>query len=364
MKVAIIGDLHLSLIDKRPWLDTKLIKSTWERMMKAAKRRGCFDVILLGDVHDSYNPSKEADRLLFELLLPHARTGTKFHIIAGNHDFGRDGSCSLDFLESMLSVMEIDNINVYKEPTVKCIEGVYFNFLPYPNKTPYLEHSPCINIAHVDKVDAKYHNDYRVKETAKNVSPLDGHIWWLGHIHRRQNLGVDKTTRYVGTPWQASWMEKHADCSFTIADLSIDDDELNIDYTIILTKPDFQIARFKPETQKELDAAHKNLAKALNLDPNKMNQTFVFVEVSKDLVIPQHKWSYAESIVQIKGSSKNSSATISKAIATAKETDDLLDFDDLDTIENVLYRKLEEVDESPRVKARAKVILEDILKSR
>lgn len=180
LNFLVVGDIHLEAIAKyfpedylSPVTDT--LKNIW----KYARENAIEHIVILGDIFDNPFPKDETKKAFLKSL----DKKLQYHIILGNHDYANVNENSLNLCKYFIEDLGLmDNVKFYLKPTVEEIQGIKFNYLPYPQKQPTTE-APAICFGHFETKGAISDNGRPFKE---GIVLDKNYNWFLGHLHRQQ----------------------------------------------------------------------------------------------------------------------------------------------------------------------------------
>lgn len=204
VKFGVIGDGHLDknrILDVVGTVANEVMLDHMEGVIKSMVAQGITDIIWLGDVADKSTLSDEAELLLMKKVHKWTKKVT-LHIIPGNHDLEQENVHSLCKLEWLAKSGLIPNLYIYTEYTKKKIQGLTFEFLPYPLKESKSK-KPTICIGHFGVSGAIGDNGSRLRGGHEHKAK-DNSVYILGHLHTTQKVGK---SYYPGTLYQTSFGE-------------------------------------------------------------------------------------------------------------------------------------------------------------
>lgn len=195
MEVIGIGDLHLGKLDSLIPDAPRLIAKSIRKVFKYALDNGVKNVLFYGDVAERPRLSYADQKAFYGTLLDPRYTELEIHVILGNHDFAEDGTHSLEVLEVVASLMD-RNVHVYTQPERVVIDGVAFQFLPYPHTETTKN---AINVGHFEVAGSLRDNGRRIDEGLATK-----HVTLMGHLHTKHRV---RNTHYSGTLYQTNFGE-------------------------------------------------------------------------------------------------------------------------------------------------------------
>ena len=196
-----VGDIHYDKIDRYfPGKGIEYQDAELRKVFDYAANEGLSHVFLMGDVADHPHLSVNAQKSFLSLLTDYA---PKFNIyvILGNHDFADEENNSLDMFSHMKRLNLLpDNVHLFDKPEQRKIDGVYFNFLPYPyTEVEGAKHS-AINLGHFEVAGSIRDNGLKIRH---GLDPKDN-AYILGHLHTPHDVGK---CHYTGTLYQTNFGE-------------------------------------------------------------------------------------------------------------------------------------------------------------
>jgi hypothetical protein len=238
-----ITDTHLTKL-RRLFPETHLLvtEQELEKPLKYAAKNGIQTIIHGGDVSDI----PFLNHLYFKMLLKLIRRYSElsFYFLLGNHDYEDSETHSLQFLQMFEEAKLIANVRVVTVPTLFKIEGIPFNFVPFPYCQFKYAH-PCINLAHLDVKGAVRDNMMRVTRGV-DLSGTSKQFNIIGHIHKFQIL--DERTMYPAALYQTTFGED-PDKGFTHFRARIRNGKLRVDYKRVAGRQDFTLENLKIESK-------------------------------------------------------------------------------------------------------------------
>ncbi|QJT70992.1 Metallophos_2 domain-containing protein [Vibrio phage vB_VcorM_GR7B] len=198
-----IGDPHLDkLYNKFGEEAIPLQMAELRKPCDYALENGIKTVIYLGDTADNPRLSYQAQIALQDHLFKYDKKGLEQHIILGNHDVEAEDYHALETIQNLIKNGAFKNVVLYEKPEQVWIDGVPFNFLPFPAKEP-LDKTNAINIAHIERPGALRDNGMRIQKGGIEEDSRDD-VWDVGHLHTPQQQG---RTVYAGTLFQTNFGE-------------------------------------------------------------------------------------------------------------------------------------------------------------
>lgn len=190
-----IGDLHFDKLDSLIPNASELIVKSVERVFRYALNNGVKNVLFYGDIGERPRLSYDAQVNLYKLLLKKKYRDLSLHFILGNHDFAENGTHTLQVIQSIAN--EIDReVYIYTKPELKSLDGVPFNFLPYPFTETTKK---AINVGHFEVKGSIRDNGKKIEE-----GPSSKHNTLMGHLHTCHRVN---NTYYSGTLYQTNFGE-------------------------------------------------------------------------------------------------------------------------------------------------------------
>lgn len=262
MRFLHTGDWHLGrMIRQQSRMDE--CARVLDEVVGIAKERGVDAVIIAGDTFDTFSPSADADRLLYETLSRLLADGSKVVMIAGNHDHAprMDALSGILQMVGVHSIGSVPNERAASRITVASRDG---NEAATIVALPWVPERYALEFEMLGKIeDAK--NRYRavlehiVKSSctgfpADTINLFVGHMLIdgvsigegsserklhigqafavnaacipdtvqyvaLGHVHRPQAIGASAPTHYAGSLLQLDFGEAGQAKSVNIVDI-------------------------------------------------------------------------------------------------------------------------------------------------
>ena len=244
LSVAFIGDLHLDKLNKY-WPDAihKQLGDN-KKILTYCVRTGIKHIVYLGDISETPNLSDESkEALFFQLEEFHEKYGLLFHIILGNHDYSRKGQHSLKLVSSFATKYLGSGVFIHENPQQQEIDGVPFNFCPFPFFEEYPE---SVNVGHFEVSGAKTDSGIKVEKTKHHPQ----HFWVMGHLHTRQKV---RNIFYPGTPYQLNFGERLPK-GFLVGNFSYKRGELQRKLEWVEVSPSFTFQSVEALSQKQLES--------------------------------------------------------------------------------------------------------------
>lgn len=196
MEAIGLGDLHLGKLDSLIPDVNKLITRAISKVFDYALENGVTNIIQYGDVGDKPRLSYDSQVALYGLLGKRKYRGLRLHFILGNHDFSEDGTHTLQVLDTVCKWAGTENVKVFTKQEQLAIEGVPFNFLPYPFNETKKTH---INVGHFEVSGSLRDNGRRIDDGINTK-----HYSLMGHLHTKHKV---RNTHYSGTLYQTNFGE-------------------------------------------------------------------------------------------------------------------------------------------------------------
>ena len=277
-----IGDLHLSkkrLVDLLGENSYEIQLDNIKRIISDARSKGLTHFVFLGDICDKpYLPNTEYKKFVEKFtgfLCEYKDEGLVFDIILGNHDIEHLTKNSLNVFQSFSELGLLSHVNIYSEHTVKQINGITVEFMPYPCYEPKHKNSLCF--AHIEIAGSKRDNGLLIQEGFH--LPKDN-LWVIGHLHKRQEY---RRVFYPGTPYQTDF-GGDLDKGYAIATVY---PNYEIDYKFVPVEPSFKFFNLSIE---KLDDLNK-------LDSNPLHKFKLIYK--EDLSLPNNFLKDHENVVSI-----------------------------------------------------------------
>lgn len=195
MEAVGIGDLHFGKLDSLIPSAPSLIAKSIRRVFRYALDKGIKNVLFYGDVAERPRLSYDDQCAFYQVLLDPKYKDLEIHIILGNHDFAENGTHSLQVLELFANMMD-RNVHVYTQAQRVTIDGVAFNFLPYPHTETTKN---AINVGHFEVSGSLRDNGRKIEEGLSTK-----HVTLMGHLHTKHRV---RNTFYSGTLYQTNFGE-------------------------------------------------------------------------------------------------------------------------------------------------------------
>lgn len=196
MEAIGIGDLHFDKLNNIIPDASSLIVRAVSRVFDYALDNGVANIIFYGDIGEKPRLTYESQVALYGLLGRRRYRDLNLHFILGNHDFAEDGTHTLQVLDVVSSWAKAANIKVYTKQEQVNIDGVPFNFLPYPFTTTNKRH---INVGHFEVSGSMRDNGRQINEGLETR-----HHTLMGHLHTKHKI---RNTYYSGTLYQTNFGE-------------------------------------------------------------------------------------------------------------------------------------------------------------
>lgn len=182
LNFLVVGDIHLEGQLKEYLRDEDYlspVSQTLKQIWQYAKDNGIKHIMILGDIFDNPFPKDETKKAFLKSL----DKSLEYHIILGNHDYANINENSLNLCKYFIEDLGLmDNVRFYLKPVTEVINGIKFDFLPYPYKEP-LSQDYSICLGHFES-KGSISDSGRPFKDAKELEK--GHTWFLGHLHRQQ----------------------------------------------------------------------------------------------------------------------------------------------------------------------------------
>ncbi|MCO4780760.1 MAG: exonuclease SbcCD subunit D C-terminal domain-containing protein [Candidatus Cloacimonetes bacterium] len=263
-----------------------------EYLVQFIKEHSVDILIIAGDVFDTANPSREAEKLYYDFLKNIVSLGfCKIIIIGGNHD-------SSSHLNGPKVLLESLNIHIYghlsdnlQDMVVDCSladQRLHIACIPYLRDTDIRRQDIEDSIADVElKIRqgiTKIYSDMSKIMPKDSINIATGHLFAigsrlsdsersihvgslgavaqdglqhnfdyiaLGHLHKCQSLNKDNTIRYCGSPIPLSFGEAKQVKEITLLDIENDKIEMST-HELPKFRPIFQISGDFEQVQKEI----------------------------------------------------------------------------------------------------------------
>lgn len=196
MEAIGIGDLHFGKLDSLIPDVNRFIVRALSRVFDYALENGVTNIIQYGDVGEKPRLNYESQVALYGLLGKKKYRELNLHFILGNHDFAEDGTHTLQVLDVISKWREPNNLKVYTKQELVSIDGVPFNFMPYPFTETKKDK---INVGHFEVSGSLRDNGRRIDEGIQTK-----HHTLMGHLHTKHKV---RNTHYSGTLYQTNFGE-------------------------------------------------------------------------------------------------------------------------------------------------------------
>ena len=196
MEAIGIGDIHLDKLNTLIPNVSELITKSIARAFNYALENGVSNIFFYGDIGERPRLSYESQVALYALLGKKKYRELKLYVILGNHDFAEDGTHTLQVLDTISAWAGIDNLKVFTKRELCSIDGVPFNFLPYPFTDTRKD---AINVGHFEVSGSLRDNGRRIDEGLETK-----HVTLMGHLHTKHRV---RNTFYSGTLYQTNFGE-------------------------------------------------------------------------------------------------------------------------------------------------------------
>lgn len=143
-KTILVGDLHLekNLSQGKVGIGSQLNSrindqfNLLEWILDQALEINANNIIITGDIFEEPKPSPLIITLFIEWLKKCQANSIQIHIIMGNHDTLRSGYVYYSPLD-IISELELENINVYKNINTIVLGTIAFTFLPFRDRKSF-----------------------------------------------------------------------------------------------------------------------------------------------------------------------------------------------------------------------------------
>lgn len=192
-KFLYFTDIHLGRFDKIVEDgDKKILKEVKNKIYKMAIEKNIKNIVFGGDISDRSKLSRETIIALMNLFINVEKYDIKTHIILGNHDIENNQENCLITLKNLINKKKLLNLFIYDEPTHKKIDGINFNFLPFPYGLEDKKNSePSVCFIHRDWKGSITDNGKKELTNAyypnKKVN-FKNDLIISGHLHKKQIL--------------------------------------------------------------------------------------------------------------------------------------------------------------------------------
>lgn len=209
-----------------------------------------------GDISDKARMD-EATLIALVMLLNKYKGLVTMHYILGNHDFAHVGRTSIDVLELFSTCGALENLKIYRQPTIVTIDGVEVGFLPFPH-TKFEEEGrkPKLIFAHIEEAGATGDNGLPLRSSAHGCTRRKEDFVISGHLHTYQVL-PNKRIIFNGNPFQKNFGEKGKK-GFIEFKAGYKGKELVVKHRFINNRPDFTLVNKSITEDKDFDTLERN----------------------------------------------------------------------------------------------------------
>jgi DNA repair exonuclease SbcCD nuclease subunit len=196
------SDTHLGKLKKLfPDDHLRISLEEFRKPLRYAVKNGIKVVIHGGDVFDQPVIDHRYSKALIKLLMEFKQLN--IYLMAGNHDVEDLDNNSLHLLSLCSELGILPHVKVIGLKTALKLDGISFNFMPFPNVR--FSKKPVVNIAHTEVVGVRRDNNTLVR---KGIETLNEGVScnFLGHIHKEQQ--VNNNTWFVGGLYQTNFGEQ------------------------------------------------------------------------------------------------------------------------------------------------------------
>lgn len=200
-----VGDCHLDKLHRHfgdAAIDLQIAEI--EKPLQYAEKMGLKNAFFLGDISDDERLSDEGKIALINLF-HRWDNRLNIYVILGNHDFRLNGYHSLQVIEELQKFNIFKTIKFISKPKQVKMKGVTVNFLPFPATRPskdMVRKHQVVNVAHLERPGALRDNGTKI--TKGGVPSKDKDHWLIGHLHTKQELGLNY---FPGTVYQLNFGE-------------------------------------------------------------------------------------------------------------------------------------------------------------
>jgi DNA repair exonuclease SbcCD nuclease subunit len=222
-KIVVLGDLHIGARNASMPVAQHQLKFLSEQLIPYCLDNGIDTIFQLGDSFDSrkftsHTVFHEWDQKFFQILRLY---DIKFHMLLGNHDIATKNTLEINSPSIFLS--KYDNIHIYDRPKNVNFGGIDFLFMPWININNHglsfeaLESAPDMAwvLGHFEIENFEMHRGQVCTDgiSASTFNRFDTVL--SGHFHTKSSKG---NIRYVGTPYQMTWIDHGEDKGFHVID--------------------------------------------------------------------------------------------------------------------------------------------------
>lgn len=232
-QAIILGDVHLgkSMAIGKVGLGSALNSRIADQLnlldwtLDQAIEHNAEHIIITGDIFEEPKPAPLLITLFIAWLKKCQAHDVHVHIIMGNHDILRSGNVYTSPLD-IISEVELENINIYKNINTICIDATAFTFLPFRDRKSFnvnsnaqaiklLQESLVYELAGIPATYKKIlvghlaiegsipvgdEIDDLTNELFCPISMLAGYDYvWMGHVHKPQIMSKIPYVAHIGS---------------------------------------------------------------------------------------------------------------------------------------------------------------------
>jgi len=225
MRIGIIGDTHLKIVEQFGYFDKDYYSTRLEQKIDALNniadsfKASNIDLcVFLGDIFDRINPPEKLSELFTHVLLKFINYKIPVRIIKGNHDYSNDSS-NLTSESLLFDSLSPDAVKIFSTEAVEKFDDITIGYAPYlSNSLPDAD----VLFAHIDFVGAKLdngienHNGFTFDHVKKYKDVF------LGHYHVPQIVRKeDPRVLCVGSIFKESFTATGINCRYVVYDTEI-----------------------------------------------------------------------------------------------------------------------------------------------
>ena len=248
-----------------------------------AVKNGIKTVVHGGDMFDTPDANHKYIKGLISIFLEFKQLN--IYVIIGNHDLEDAETNSMHLIKLCHELGILPHVKVFMEQTKMKIEGIPFNFMPFPCQD-FIENR--INIAHLETAGVRRDNNTVAKSGVEAIS--DG-INFIGHIHKQQVVGTN--TYFCGGLFQTTFGETNPKGWYHVQIKKTTSGRLKEIVKFVANNCDFELINLKIEVTEDFTKIVKDSMKLYKL------------HVSDGIVVPPKLTLKYPNIIDIVGCTKH-----------------------------------------------------------
>jgi len=225
MKIVVLGDLHLGARNASPVMSNFQLAFFEEHLIPYLEEHKITNIIQTGDLFDTRKFTNhiilnEWKRRFFDVL---KAKGITFHTILGNHDLATKNSVTVNSPKLFLCG-EYDNIKLYETPTDVTFDGMTILMMPWLCLENHIECEESLStskslwcVGHFELDGFEMHRGQVHVGGMDKVSLRRFEQVISGHFHTRSE---SNNIKYVGTPYEMTWIDYGDAKGFHVLDTS------------------------------------------------------------------------------------------------------------------------------------------------